>query len=256
MDIHSPSLGYGLSLFETIKLKEGKPEFLAAHIQRINGSLKVLGSEKCLEILRVKKDIHQLTEAFAVKEGAIKLMVMDLGEGDHVLLTYSPRVYQPWVYEKGFSLRFAKSINDEQNVLTYHKTSNYGNKIIELRLGKQDLYDEVLFLNSQGCITEGATTNVFLVKEDKVYTPSQESGLLCGIMRQAVIELLRDMGKEVVVGTMEKDFYLGCKEVFVTNSLMWAMPVRQIENTRYDIRENHTASQMNKQLRGKLQNSL
>ncbi|SDZ12907.1 aminotransferase class IV [Tindallia californiensis] len=245
---HSSSLGYGLSLFETIKLNKGKPEFLSAHLERINHSLTVFGSEKKLTITTVQKDIQKLLNAAKVEEGAIKLMVIDLGEGDHVLLTYRPQKYKSALYHQGFSLGFSEAVNDEKNQFTYHKTANYGSKMIEFRGGKEKGYDDVLFLNTKGWITEGAVTNIFFLKDDSVYTPSLESGLLPGIMRQMVKEVLLNMGKKVVETPIEKNFYRHCQSAWVTNSLMGAMPVRRIEEMDYTVTENHLTTAINAQL--------
>ena len=70
-------------------------------------------------------------------------------------------------YEQGFITGYANVRRNETSPLTYHKTLNYGDCILEKRRVKAEGIQEPVFLNTRGELSEGATTNVFFVKRGR-----------------------------------------------------------------------------------------
>ena len=88
--------------------------------------------------------------------------------------------------------------------------------------------DEVLFLNEYGEITEGSISNLFFIKNGKIYTPEVSCGLLNGVIRSLIksdFPLIESKIKMEELQTFE--------EVFATNSLMGIMPVCKIADYDY-----------------------
>ena len=210
---------FGLGLFETILLYKGKPVFLDEHLARINKSIENLG----WNIKKLEKD-----EAFQFldnnKNGfeyeALKIV---LSEKNRLFLkreyTYTEKDYQ-----KGFSLNISKVRRNENSIFTFHKTLNYGDNILEKRKSKKLGYDEPIFLNSKNQITEGATSNIFVVVEDKIYTPKLSCGLLNGIVRQYIVS-----NYDIIESEIDLEFLNNADEIFLTNSLFGIMPVNNLE---------------------------
>ena len=59
---------------------------------------------------------------------------------------------------------------------------------MEKRNAKKSGLDEKIFLNQKGQISEGCTTNIFFIQDDKLVTPPVSSGMLPGVMRRYVIK--------------------------------------------------------------------
>ena len=78
-------------------------------------------------------------------------------------------------------------------------------------------------------------TNLFFIKNGIVYTPARDCGLLAGIVRNRVIELLKANHIPIAGGYYPKDQLRAGDEVFITNSLMEIMPVNQIDERCYRI---------------------
>ena len=210
---------FGLGLFETILFYKGKPIFLDEHLARINKSIVDLG----WNIKKLEKD-----EAFQYldnnKNGfEYEVLKIVLSEKNRLFLkreyTYTEKDYQ-----KGFSLNISKVRRNENSIFTFHKTLNYGDNILEKRKSKKLGYDEPIFLNSKNQITEGATSNIFVVVEDKIYTPKLSCGLLNGIVRQYIISNYDVTEKEIDI-----EFLNNADEIFLTNSLFGIMPVNNLE---------------------------
>lgn len=210
---------FGLGLFETILLYKGKPIFLDEHLARINKSIVDLG----WNIKKLEKD-----EAFQYldnnKNGfEYEVLKIVLSEKNRLFLkreyTYTEKDYQ-----KGFSLNISKVRRNENSIFTFHKTLNYGDNILEKRKSKKLGYDEPIFLNSKNQITEGATSNIFVVVEDKIYTPKLSCGLLNGIVRQYIVS-----NYDIIESEIDLEFLNNADEIFLTNSLFGIMPVNNLE---------------------------
>ena len=210
---------FGLGLFETILLYKGKPIFLDEHLARINKSIVDLG----WNIKKLEKD-----EAFQYldnnKNGfEYEILKIVLSEKNRLFLkreyTYTEKDYQ-----KGFSLNISKVRRNESSIFTFHKTLNYGDNILEKRKSKKLGYDEPIFLNSKNQITEGATSNIFVVVEDKIYTPKLSCGLLNGIVRQYIVS-----NYDIIESEIDLEFLNNADEIFLTNSLFGIMPVNNLE---------------------------
>jgi len=86
----------------------------------------------------------------------------------------------------------------------------------------------MLLINNKGKITEGTLSNIFFIKEEKIFTPSLSCGLLDGIMRQWLIN-----NYDVQEGEFRAQDLLLAEEVFITNSLVGVMWVNRVENNKF-----------------------
>ena len=217
---------FGLGLFETILLYKGKPVFLNEHLARINKSIVDLG----LNIDKLERDeVFQYLNNKNILEYEVLKIV--LSEKNRLFLkreyTYTEKDYQ-----KGFSLNISKVRRNENSIFTFHKTLNYGDNILEKRKSKKLGYDEPIFLNSKNQITEGATSNIFVVVEDKIYTPKLSCGLLNGIVRQYIVS-----NYDIIESEIDLEFLNNADEIFLTNSLFGIMPVNNLEKKVFKSKE-------------------
>ena len=210
---------FGLGLFETILLYKGKPIFLDEHLARINKSIVDLG----WNIKKLEKD-----EAFQYldnnKNGfEYEVLKIVLSEKNRLFLKRE-YIYTEKDYQRAFSLNISEVRRNESSIFTFHKTLNYGDNILEKRNSKKMGYDEPIFLNSKNQVTEGATSNVFVVVGDKIYTPKLSCGLLNGIVRQYIVS-----NYDVIESEIDLEFLNNADEIFLTNSLFGIMPVNNLE---------------------------
>lgn len=239
---------FGLGAFETIAVEAGKPIFLDKHLKRLEraaeflylGTLSERGiTEK--QILRYLEEQTQLPESRAnfanitqfsesrenfsdITHCALKIMLSK----ENVVFSMRANPYTPERYEKGFVLDISPVKRNETSSLVYHKTMNYGDCILEKRNATAAGVDERLFLNTKDQICEGTVSNIFFVKQGKLYTPDTRCGLLPGILREYICET-QHVEEAIIYPEDLKEY----EECFVTNSLMGIMPVRQIEETSF-----------------------
>ena len=221
---------FGLGFFETIAVEQGVPLFLDWHLERLADALSFLG----ISFPYGKKDVENiLKDRECPPRGVLKIVV----SGENTLFLTRENHYGPKDYREGFCLSYSQIRRNETSPLTYRKSLNYGDCILEKRAVKGSGVQEPVFLNTRGELTEGATTNLFFVKNKKLYTPKTDCGLLPGIVRRWVLE----EGERLKMPVEQARILLGeveeFEECFVTNSLLGIMPVNCLGKKRFTRRE-------------------
>jgi branched-chain amino acid aminotransferase len=89
--------------------------------------------------------------------------------------------------------------------------------------------DEALALDAFGYLSEGAGENVFLVRDNVLYTPPLGSAILPGITRATVMTLARDLGLEVREELLPREALYWADEVFLTGTAAEITPVRSVD---------------------------
>jgi branched-chain amino acid aminotransferase len=105
------------------------------------------------------------------------------------------------------------------------KASNYLANLLAVHEAKQKGAQEALVVGRKGQILEGASSNIFIVKDGKVRTPEPQPGILVGITRAAVLAAAADEGIEVEEGEVRPEDLYGADEAFITSSIREVMPV-------------------------------
>jgi branched-chain amino acid aminotransferase len=90
-------------------------------------------------------------------------------------------------------------------------------------------YTEGIALDPSGHVSEGSGENVFIVKNEKIYTPHLASSVLSGITRATVITLANDLGIPVIEDAIPRELLYIADEVFFTGSAAEITPVRSID---------------------------
>ena len=93
-------------------------------------------------------------------------------------------------------------------------------------------YDEAIMLNSQGKISDGRAENIFIVKDDIIQTPPLSAGLLEGITRDSVIQIIEENGGFVIERDLERDYLYTADEIFMTGTAAEVKSVTQIDKVK------------------------
>lgn len=107
--------------------------------------------------------------------------------------------------------------------------SNYMNSQLAKMESVMNGYDEAIMLDYQGMVSEGSGENIFLVKDEVLYTPPVSSSLLGGITRDSIMEIARNMGLEVREETLPREMLYIADEVFLTGTAAELTPIRSID---------------------------
>ena len=224
---------FGLGLFETIKVQNGRSVFFSDHFERLRHSAGELGLPFTAAAGELRARCEQCVSANGLGEGSLKIVVFQDTDGPGELIAARKKAYFPEHYERGFALK-TFSGGQREGRLFGLKTVNYLGNLQAKQAAKAAGCDEALFIDSAGLILEGATSNVFVVKGGEVLTPPLDGRILPGIARNRVLQLLSN-GRECAVPAQ---LLSGADEVFVTNALLGVMPVVAVDQQRYDLNRN------------------
>jgi 4-amino-4-deoxychorismate lyase len=97
------------------------------------------------------------------------------------------------------------------------------------------MIQEGIMLDSDGYVVEGTMTNLFLVKNQALYTASLEKAGVAGIIRGVVMEQAALHGIKFFQGLVSQGDLLSADELFVCNSVIGIWPVRQIEHQQFAV---------------------
>ncbi len=107
---------------------------------------------------------------------------------------------------------------------------NYLNSYLAGIDAQQDGYDEAILLDSRGYVAEGTGENVFVVRNGVLYTPGLQSDILLGVTRDSVIQIARDLGREVVEKTLSVNELLSADEAFFSGTFAEIAPIREVSH--------------------------
>ncbi|TET42290.1 MAG: hypothetical protein E3J66_03830 [Dehalococcoidia bacterium] len=194
--------------------------------ERSEGAAKQSLEAACLETLKANK----------LKDARLRLTVT-AGEGDMtpdpgtcsgltVLVTAKNLIPLPTEkYELGFKAVLSSARRNSQSPLSRLKSTCYLDNVLARMEAKAAGADEAILLNERGYLAEGSTSNIFLVSERILITPSLESGVLPGITREAVLEIAQALDIRTEEREVELRELTEADEALITNSILEIMPL-------------------------------
>jgi branched-subunit amino acid aminotransferase/4-amino-4-deoxychorismate lyase len=117
------------------------------------------------------------------------------------------------------------------------KTTSYLENIFVFSWAREQGFFDALFTNERREITEGSISNMFFLRQDEILTPPLNAGLLPGITRKQIIEVVGTMDCSVVERTIKLSDLERFDGAFVTNAIVEILPVHMINDTKYEISE-------------------
>jgi len=240
-------LNYGDGLFETMKACRGRPLFLDEHTARLRAGAKALGFRpRSLDPLL--DDIRAgVIEKLLARNGLLKTdahvritVTRGVGGSGHT----PPKDVRPTtvIVARGIDpgpievLRKrgvrAVALEGPLPAIAGIKTLNFlPNVLGKARALKQGAF-EGIFTDPDGHVTEGTSTNVFMVTGDVVAThpagPPSSSEVLAGVTRGVVMELAGAEGFRVIERPFTVDELTGGDEAFLTNSILGVLPLVKV----------------------------
>ncbi|MGB3859413.1 MAG: aminotransferase class IV [Ornithinimicrobium sp.] len=227
---HGVTVGDGV--FETAKLVDSSVFALTRHHDRMDRSLRGLGLDP-LDRDRVGEGIEAVMADGPIDLGRLRYTVTagpgPLGSdrlgGPMTYIVWAGAVPQPPV---STAIAVVPWVRNERAATVGLKTTSYAENVIALAAAKQLGGSEAIFANTAGALCEGTGSNIFLVVDGVVLTPSLQSGPLAGITRALTIEWLTEEGLQVVEDEIPLSLIAEADEVWVTSSTRDIQPVNAI----------------------------
>jgi branched-chain amino acid aminotransferase len=231
---------YGDSVYEVIRTFRGRHFGLKEHLARLRQSAKYLYMTVPWTDAKIQAEVEKTLAQTSWLESYIRVVVTRGTESvitlqpsaelqPNLLIVVSAIAQEPILSETGLHLVIPKRIRNNKNALDpAAKTGNYLNNILALLEARQMGADDALLLNAEGEITEATTSNFWMVKDNVVFTPPAEVGILQGITRTFIFQILEQHKipyQEKILMPADLD---SIQEAFLSSSVRLLMPVRQI----------------------------
>ncbi|MTI64992.1 MAG: 4-amino-4-deoxychorismate lyase [Firmicutes bacterium] len=226
---------YGYGAFETLKVIKGRICFLKDHIKRLKDACNKLNIAFEYDLKTLKKKCYRLLKANNKDYCGIKIVVTKNDTDSDLIITTRDINYKSIDYKKGFKICFSKHKRNPESRLVYLKCNNYLENILERQAALNKGYNEVIFMNVYDKICEGAISNIFFIKDKTIYTPSIDCGILPGITRKYIIDIIKKLNFNIKIGKFKKKDLLNAEEIFISNSLMDIMPISKLEDKNFKI---------------------
>jgi branched-chain amino acid aminotransferase len=234
---------YGDGAFETMRAYKGIIFHLEPHIDRLFNSLKMLRIRAGVNKTKIQKIVYKLITKNKLKNAYVKIIVTR-GRSSGLLIPSETRkgtlaIYAlPYggcprdIHERGIKVFISRTRYNEKSKVAGKKTLNYLDNILCRYEAKKRKFDDAVFINTEGGVVEATSSNIFLVKNGKLFTPSLQSGCLPGITRNEVIRLTKKFLENRIKESFIKENALySADEIFLTNSLAEIVPVAKVDNS-------------------------
>jgi len=247
-EFNNRAFQYGDGLFETMHTLGTEVQFFYEHIERLIRSMKVLKMEVpvrfSIDTLGLQKEITRLlTKNRIYNGGRVRLTVFrqsggfyspENNEVNYLIQTEHLKTKQYELNTQGYNIDIFEDIQKPINVLSGLKVTSSVFYVMAGIFKSENKLDECLIINERGNIVEGVSANVFIVKENNIFTPSLKSGCLDGIMRKKVIDIAKSEGLTVYdeIPIQLADI-MAADELFFTNAITGIKWVLGFKQRRY-----------------------
>ena len=237
---------YGEGIYETLRTYDGGLFLFDRHMRRMRNSARLIDLSLPFTDDELAGLIQETIEATKLEgqEAYVRVLVTR-GVGE---LTYDPKatptpswviIVKPLlppsaeVYERGVKVVIVDVVrNHPESVNPMIKSNNLMNSALAAQQALKRGGFEAVLRNYRGELTEGAQSNLFIVKNGAALTPPLESGLLPGITRDFVFEIGRDAGVEVREQVLRDDDLFAADEAFLTSTTREVLPIVTVDQQK------------------------
>jgi branched-chain amino acid aminotransferase len=238
-------LRYGDGLFETLKYTKGQIILANEHFARLWKGMQVLQlqvpkhftPEKLQEeiLALIKKNGHE-------KMARVRLTVFRGDGGLYDAVNHIPHyIIETWALpdengewnSNGLVLGIYEMAYKNCDILSNIKHNNYLPYVLAALEAKKEKWNDAIVLNHKGHLCDTTIANIFLIKDEVIYTPALTEGCVSGIMRKHILLELKKMNYIIREGTLTRANLQEADEVFLTNSIYNIRWVQRMNEKKY-----------------------
>ena len=238
-------LRYGDGLFETIKCSNGQLLMSDDHFARLWKGMQVLQfdipkhftpedlTERALNLCR-KNGHEQLAR--------VRITVFRGDGGLYDAANHLPHyIIETWELQanngewnsNGLVIGVYEAARKSHDILANLKHNNFLPYVLAALHAKKQQWNDALVLNCEGRICDSSIANIFMIKDEMIYTPPLSEACVAGVMRRALIRVLVAAGFAVAERQITVEELLLADEVFLTNSIYNLRWVQRFDDAVY-----------------------
>ena len=239
------TLHYGLGVFEGVRAYNtpgGTCIFrLKEHTNRLFNSAHILGMSIPFDRATLNQAQKDVVRENKLEEGYLRPMCFYGSEGmglradnlkTHVMIAAWPwpSYMDPEARDRGIKVRTSSFTRHHVNIsmCKAKANGNYINSMLALREALDSGAEEALMLDNEGYVAEGSGENVFIIRDDHIFTPDLTS-CLDGITRDTIFTLAQELGYTIREKRITRDEVYICDEAFFTGTAAEVVPIRSLD---------------------------
>jgi len=240
------TLHYGMGVFEGVRAYDagtfGTSIFLLKeHTDRLYRSAHIMNMKMpwnkdelnaAHKLVVRKNDLHEdylRPMAFYGAEG-MGLRADNLKVHVIIAAWHWPSYMSPEAKERGIKVRTSSYTRHHVNISMCKAKANghYINSMLALKEALDCGCEEALLLDPEGYVAEGSGENIFIVRDDIIYTP-ELTACLDGITRNTIFKLATDCGYKIIEKRITRDEVYIADEAFFTGTAAEVLPIRELD---------------------------
>jgi len=228
---------YGYGLFESLRSYNGRVFRIDRHIRRLFDSAKEIGLNLSFSESELKDAVNETLDENNLSDAYIRVTVTyGRGEprlkfssevGNTVIVFARELSLDSSIYERGIRAAISGTVRPAQ--FPWIKSLNFLPYLMAKLEAIERGVDDVILTNANSTIAEASTSNIFFISKGRLLTPPENSGILPGITREAVIEIAGRNGIQVDERRILPNEIKFFEECFLTNSITEIVPVVEID---------------------------
>jgi len=241
------TLHYGMGVFEGVRAYETENRGTAIfrmkeHTNRLFDSAKIMNmqipftKEQVNEAQRAAVRENKLHEAYIRPMAFLGSEGMGLratGLKVHLIVAawYWPSYMAPETRELGIKVRTSSFTRHHVNISMTRAKANghYINSMLALQEALSGGAEEALLLDPEGYVAEGSGENIFVVRDNVLYTP-ELTACLNGITRNTIFHFAKEIGLEVIEKRITRDEIYIADEAFFTGTAAEVLPIQNLDD--------------------------
>ena len=216
---------YGDLLIETIRVQNGIILHPDLHLKRLHHGFKLLNMEGTISL----KDFEKKVQKALGKKKNAKVRVVASRKGEGQYLSNSNRILfeteiHPLPPDKKYTTipGIFNQIKKPCNQLSNLKSGNAIISVLASIHAKKMGWEDAIILNEYGRICEATSSNIFIMRNDELFTPPLQEGCVMGIMRAVILQHKKELKKNGINLIQKKitiQAFNNADEVFFTNAI-------------------------------------
>ncbi|MRH41191.1 amino acid aminotransferase [Aquibacillus halophilus] len=235
MPLEERGLQFGDSVYEVIRVYNGKPYTLIEHLQRL-----LISSESIMlaspNVMELEELVLQGIDKLQMQSGTIYLQITrgSASRNHEFPIDAHQNLMAIWKVDEGVISTpdqgvKLKSFPDERWKKCFIKsTCLLPNVLAKEKAKRKGCYEALLIRDAE--IKECSAMNVFIVKDGVVKTPPADQSILNGITRQKVLSLASQNGLLTSETVLTIEDIEVADEIFITSTTKELIPVTQVDN--------------------------
>ncbi len=248
--IQAKALQYGLGCFSGIRgfyNKDKKNLYLFRpqdHFKRLEEAAKILGMKLKLTYPQFEKIVKELLQKNKAKEdiyvrttlyAASTKLTPRFDNSDDDVCIYILSLKDYYGADNGLNCCVSswRRIDDDVISVKAKSTGTYAGSGLAKTEALLNGYDEPIYLNRSGHVSEASSANIFGVKDGVVWTPPLSANILNGITRRSLLELMRnEMDLEVREENFDRSMLYTMDELFLSGTAAKVSWIREVDHRK------------------------